>query len=230
MQEDEIDPLLPGSVVDKRHKAINLQNWLYPHARHPFVHLDFNSSREAARHYLSSKTGHYFVLGLVALDVSSIFADFVINLFKCEGQWGDKGWDEALEALGVIGLVFSTLFLLELLVSVWAFGWRYFNSKFHCFDAFIIVAGFISDVVLHGTTEEAASLIIILRLWRVFKIIEELTGGAQEVIDHMAEQVRMLENENGRLKEEVVKGRKALEGENEKLKVEISELKKKMDN
>jgi len=226
--EEEIDPLLPGSVVDKRHRAINLQNWLYPHAHHP-LHIDIGSTREAARHWLSSKAGHYFVLGLVGLDVAGIFADFVINLFKCEGQWGNEGWDEALDTLGIIGLIFSTLFLLELLISVWAFGWNYFTSKFHCFDAFIIVVGFISDFALRGTTEEAASLIIILRLWRVFKIIEELTGGAQEVIDHMADQVRMLEIENGRLKEEVVKGRKSLEDENQKLKAEIGELRKESE-
>jgi hypothetical protein len=72
--EEEVAPLLYGHdspvMVDKRRRAINLQNWLYPHHRH----FNFESSREACRHYLSSKAGHYFVLGLVSLDVSAIIA------------------------------------------------------------------------------------------------------------------------------------------------------------
>jgi hypothetical protein len=72
MEDDEVAPLLHHDTsvsVDRRRRAINLQNWLYPH-----THFDFQSSREATRHYLSSKVGHYFVLGLVSLDVAAIIA------------------------------------------------------------------------------------------------------------------------------------------------------------
>ena len=44
---------------------------------------------------------------------------------------------------------------------------RYFQSWFHCFDATIILAGFIIDVCLKGVLEEAGSIVVILRLWRV---------------------------------------------------------------
>lgn len=47
---------------------------------------------------------------------------------------------------------------------------RYFKSKFHCFDAIVIVAGFVVDVCLKNTLEEVASLVVVLRLWRVFKV------------------------------------------------------------
>lgn len=43
--------------------------------------------------------------------------------------------------------------------------------------------------------EEAASLIVILRLWRVFKIFEELSVGAQEQMQTMTEKVQRLETE-----------------------------------
>jgi hypothetical protein len=56
----------------------------------------------------------------------------------------------------------------------------YFKSWFRCFDAFIVIAGFITDVVLHGIIEEVASIIVVMRLWRVVKIIEELSLGAQK--------------------------------------------------
>lgn len=49
---------------------------------------------------------------------------------------------------------------------------RYFKSKFHCFDAIVIVAGFVVDVCLKNTLEEVASLVVVLRLWRVFKVCD----------------------------------------------------------
>lgn len=75
----------------------------------------------------------------------------------------------------------------------------YFNSKFHIFDATIIVAGFIVDVLLHGTIEEAGSLIVVGRLWRVFKIIEEFSSGADDQIEGLQERIESLEKENREL-------------------------------
>jgi hypothetical protein len=81
----------------------------------------------------------------------------------------------------------------------------YFNSKFHIFDATIIVAGFIVDVLLHGTIEEAGSLIVVGRLWRVFKIIEEFSSGADDQIEELQERIESLEKENRELQISVKK-------------------------
>jgi hypothetical protein len=72
---------------------------------------------------------------------------------------------------------------------------RYFNSWFHAFDATVIVAGFIVDVLLHGILEEVASLVIILRLWRFFKIIEEFSVGAEEQMDGLELRIEKLKRE-----------------------------------
>jgi hypothetical protein len=83
---------------------------------------------------------------------------------------------------------------------------RYFNSKFHIFDATVIVAGFIVDVLLHGTIEEAGSLIVVGRLWRVFKIIEEFSSGADDQIEELQERIELLEKENRVLQDSVRTG------------------------
>ena len=57
---------------------------------------------------------------------------------------------------------------------------RFFADWFHCLDAFVILASFIVDVLSHGVLEEIASLVIILRLFRFVKIVEELSVGAAE--------------------------------------------------
>ena len=137
--------------------------------------------------------------------------DFVVSLFRCEGRNEKVRWDDVLEALGIVSLVFSCLFMMELVASIWAFGWqyaqssrvfpaatnpsRYFRSWFHRFDAMVIVAAFVLDVLLRGVLEEAASLIVILRLWRVFKIIEELSVGAQEQIEGLEDTIEELKGQ-----------------------------------
>jgi hypothetical protein len=66
----------------------------------------------------------------------------------------------------------------------------------------VVVAGFVVDVLLHGIVEEAASLIVIMRLWRVFKIIEELSVGAQEQTEDLQCKIETLENDNRLLSKE----------------------------
>jgi hypothetical protein len=81
----------------------------------------------------------------------------------------------------------------------------FFRSKFHCFDAAVIIASFVIDVLLRGILEEVASLVIILRLWRVFKIIEELSVGAQEQTEALHEQIELLEQEKSQLEVELTR-------------------------
>lgn len=80
---------------------------------------------------------------------------------------------------------------------------RFFRSKFHCFDAFIIIAGFVVDVCLKGVVEEAAELVIVLRLWRVFKIIEELGVEHVDQMEEIQEKVKDVEKQNQELKGEL---------------------------
>jgi len=70
------------------------------------------------------------------------------------------------------------------------------------------------DVLLKGVLEEIASLVVVLRLWRVFKIIEELSAGAQEQMEGLQEKVETLERENRELKQEIrkLKAGKAKDG------------------
>ncbi|KAH0333067.1 hypothetical protein KCU84_g10424, partial [Aureobasidium melanogenum] len=162
-----------------------------------------DTARRYTRRYLNSKFGHYAILLLVSLDCTCIFFEFVVQLLSCEGKISESRGHVAQEAIGIVGLVFSCLFMLELLASIWAFGLHFFRSKFHCFDATVIVASFIVDVLLRGILEEVASLVIILRLWRVFKIIEELSVGAQEQTEALRERIELLEREKSRMEVEL---------------------------
>ncbi len=82
------------------------------------------------RAFLSSRAQHYTVLALVSFDLLGIFADIIINLYQCDEKDTDPIWDDVRNGLGTAGLVFSLMFLLELLLSIWAFGWM-FVCSFH---------------------------------------------------------------------------------------------------
>lgn len=59
-----------------------------------------------------SKYGHYSVLVLVSLDISSIFADLILQLLTCEGRVPAKDGNKASDVLGIVSLVFSCLFMV----------------------------------------------------------------------------------------------------------------------
>ncbi|EMC97565.1 hypothetical protein BAUCODRAFT_50672, partial [Baudoinia panamericana UAMH 10762] len=153
-------------------------------------------ARRETKRYLTSKIGHYSVLALVSVDIGSIFADLILQLLTCEGRIPPRDGEHGQEVLSILSLVFSCLFMVELLASIWAFGWQYFHSAFHCFDATVIVVGFTIDVALKGVLEEVGSLVVVLRLWRVFKIIEELSAGAEEQMEPLLERIEDLEKQN----------------------------------
>lgn len=91
----------------------------------------YRQSQRGVKSFLSSQAQHYTVLSLVSLDLLGIFADIIINLYQCdEGDFAGPKWNDVREGLSIAGLVFSVLFLLELIMSVWAFGWRLVVSFF----------------------------------------------------------------------------------------------------
>lgn len=83
----------------------------------------YQKRQRQCQHLLVSKQKHYLILALVALDVSCLLADIFIALIDCDSRIKNDAWvPEVREALERAGLVFSCLFLVELLMCLWAFG------------------------------------------------------------------------------------------------------------
>lgn len=81
--------------------------------------------RKSSRRLLESRTKHFVVMSVVALDVAALPANVFIQLIACEMHQNDEPWVEQLtEGLEIAGLVFSSLFLLELFACLFAFGLR----------------------------------------------------------------------------------------------------------
>jgi hypothetical protein len=65
----------------------------------------------------------------------------------------------------------------------------------------VILVAFIIQVSLRGVEEEVGSLVIVLRLWRVFQIIEELKSASEDTMEQYEEEIERLRQENASLRE-----------------------------
>ncbi|KAL9108768.1 MAG: hypothetical protein Q9187_008255 [Circinaria calcarea] len=63
-----------------------------------------------------------------------------------------------------------------------------------------ILASFLVNVFLKGFPQEVASIVIVLRFWRLFEIIKELSARVENQMDSLTEKIEHLEMENKELK------------------------------
>ena len=111
------------------------------------------------------------------MDAICVLADLVYTFLhdSCNGPEEDPTW---LEVFSIISLVITSLFLIEIPLASYAFGIQYYNpfgsrlhSSLHFFDAMVILVTFILEVVLRGKERELAGLLVVLRLWRLVKLV-----------------------------------------------------------
>ncbi|XXH03481.1 hypothetical protein Hte_009886 [Hypoxylon texense] len=151
----------------------------------------YDRAQKATASFMNSRPKHWLVLVLIILDVAGILSDIFIALITCElGVEHDEWVAPTRNGLTIFSLSLSCVFLVELLLSVFADGWSYFSSWLHIFDAFVIVAGFAIDLLEHNVAEEIASLIVILRLWRFVEIVDEFSVEASEQTEEQTGELR----------------------------------------
>ncbi|PHH72714.1 hypothetical protein CDD83_4887 [Cordyceps sp. RAO-2017] len=140
-------------------------------------------------------------MALVALDAAALLVNVFVKLIACEMHQRDEPWVVAVSSvLETTGLVVSSLFMLELAACLLAYGPGYLSSCFHAFDSAVIVVSFIIDVAFRGIAESIGSLVIVLRLWRLAKISEEVVLGATERMEILEQHLDELEHENKHLR------------------------------
>lgn len=72
-----------------------------------------------------------------------------------------------------MSIAILTFFMMEVFFKIYAFRLEFLHHKFEILDAIVVVVSFILDIVLlfHEHELEALGLLILLRLWRVARII-----------------------------------------------------------
>ncbi|KAG0034915.1 hypothetical protein BGZ82_005553 [Podila clonocystis] len=141
---------------------------------------------------IESRAAHIIILFLTLADIVLVMLQIGASLLHLD-ESKEEVW--YLELFSHISLAIVSMFMLEILIKLFAFGPRYFwrgtpHWVLHLFDAVVIMTSFVLEIVLHGVSQELSSLLIVFRLWRVIK----LTGAvAIEVSNHEQEKARLLE-------------------------------------
>ncbi|TGJ87015.1 hypothetical protein E0Z10_g1770 [Xylaria hypoxylon] len=161
-------------------------------------------ARAQTRRFFSSRAKHWIILTLILLDVAGILAEIFIALITCELHRQDEDWVAPTQrGLTAFALAMSCLFMVELALSVFADGIKFFSNWFHCLDAFVIVGSFTVDLLEHGIAEEIASLVVVLRLWRFVKIVQEFSVEQSELTEELRRQIEELEKQVGDLESQL---------------------------
>ncbi|KIK49332.1 hypothetical protein CY34DRAFT_7627 [Suillus luteus UH-Slu-Lm8-n1] len=155
----------------------------------------FSVWRENISCILESRRFHTFVIALIVIDATCVLADLGYTVLSDGCAPPDEG-PEWLEVLATISLAITTLFLIEIPVTLWAFGVRFYtpfsgvpHAALHLFDTAIIVTTFVLEFVLKGRQRELAGLLIILRLWRLVKLVGGIAVGTAELGEETAQEL-----------------------------------------
>ncbi|NXL63915.1 HVCN1 protein, partial [Chordeiles acutipennis] len=127
------------------------------------------SFKDIMKKLFSSHRFQILVVCLVILDALLVLGELLIDLKIIQP---DK-YNITPKVFHYLSLSILTIFLVEVGFKVFIYRWEFFHHKFEVLDGIVVVVSFILDVVLIFREHEfeAVGLLILLRLWRVARII-----------------------------------------------------------
>jgi len=188
----------------------------------------YNRCRIKTGHFLEHPRLHKTVIALITVDAICVLADLAYSFLSpsCNPPGGEDS-PQWLEILSHISLAITTLFLIEIPLNLWAFGFQFMNpfgrvphAGLHAFDSIIILTTFTLEVVLRGKEKELAGLLIILRLWRLVKLVGGVAVGAGELQEETARALEEVNCELERVKAQLTEARE----ENSLLKMKLGQF------
>ncbi|KIK59763.1 hypothetical protein GYMLUDRAFT_59895 [Collybiopsis luxurians FD-317 M1] len=190
------------------------------------------SYRERLASWLESASFHKIVIALIAIDAAIVLVDLGYTLLSPDCTPEGPDGPEWLEILSHVSLGITAFFLLEIPLALTAFGFEYYNpfgntphAIMHEFDAFIIITTFVLEVFLKGKERELASLLIVLRLWRLVKLVGGIAVGAGELGEDTAKELVELSTALEHTKRELSQA----QDDNKKLRSRLTSLGQSVD-
>ncbi|XP_072252389.1 voltage-gated hydrogen channel 1 [Leuresthes tenuis] len=109
------------------------------------------------------------VVCLVILDAFFVLAELLIDLSVIKLEHDHI----APEIFHYLSLALLTFFMVELSGKLFAYQMEFFHHKFEVFDGVVVVVSFLLDIVFifHEDAFDGMGLLILLRLWRVARIV-----------------------------------------------------------
>ncbi|KAL8278102.1 hypothetical protein RQP46_009562 [Phenoliferia psychrophenolica] len=148
------------------------------------------STKERLGRRLESTTAHWLVILLTSLDAVFVLCDIGFDFLKdqrciCTNSCPED--PQILEIFSWFSLGITSLFLIEIPLSLYCFGTQHYTSVshayLHLFDAVVIIVTFCLEVFLRGREAEIAGLLVLLRLWRLIKLVSTVSVDVTEYND-----------------------------------------------
>jgi len=178
------DPPLRADAPEQPFRVFPLMTQPEPPAHDPTSKTQW---RIKAHHVLESRWTHMFILGLVLADLGMVLAEIFLELFSFQScrdhtfEEGGEHWEEserterATSALRIASLCILGVFCAEIVAKLLVLGPKYYTRHYvHLFDALVIISSFVVTLVLHGPLEEVVALFVMLRLWRIVRVIDSV--------------------------------------------------------
>lgn len=167
--------------------------------------------RDSLKRLYTSDHFQVAVVCLVILDAIFVLVELMIDLAVIELEHDSV----APKVFHYLSLALITFFMVELLGKLYAFRLEFFLHKFEVFDGIVVLVSFVLDVVyiFHEDAFNAMGLIILLRLWRVARIINGILVSVKtralqqlhklkESYDHLVQRVTELQERADKLEKE----------------------------
>ncbi|XP_062305449.1 voltage-gated hydrogen channel 1 [Osmerus eperlanus] len=151
----------------------------------PFQGLTFQDSM---RRLYSSNHFQIVVVCLVILDAIFVMAELLIDLSIIRLEHGHL----APEVFHYLSLALLTFFMVELAGKIFAYRLEFFMHKFEIFDGLVVIVSFVLDIVFisHEDVSDGMGLLILLRLWRVARIVNGILVSVKNRADHKVHKLK----------------------------------------
>lgn len=149
----------------------------------------FHSVQDRLCHLFDSYKFQLIVILLVIFDCLLVISELLIDIRVLELQAENSYATKVVHSLS-IGIL--SLFMVEIIVKIFAFRLQFFRRKSEIFDAVVVVTSFTLDVTFHQSHNavNGTGLVIILRLWRVVRILHGMVMSVQIQADRRVHRER----------------------------------------
>ncbi|XP_056295555.1 voltage-gated hydrogen channel 1 isoform X2 [Pseudoliparis swirei] len=164
--------------------------------------------RDSLQRLYGSERFQVLVVCLVILDAIFVLAELLIDLSVIQLEHGHL----APEVFHYLSLALLTFFMVELGGKLYAYRLEFFQHKFEVFDGVVVVVSFVLELVFifHEDAFDGMGLLILLRLWRVARIINGIMVSVKtradqrihklkESYDHLVQRVTELQERSDKL-------------------------------
>ena len=143
---------------------------------------EFHNLRERVSFILHTNKFHIIVVALVVLDSLLVIAELLLDMNIIQVSEHKGGSDLAPKILHYSSLAILSVFIVEIFVKLYAFRLSFFRHKMEMFDAVVVLVSFILDIIFRNKEgpESGAGLLVVLRLWRVTRILNGKSWSGHE--------------------------------------------------